>query len=284
MIIRSRIEDKGDGSSKIVLETVDGALVEAVRFVAWDDVPNICVSSQIGCSFACRHCATGTMQLKRNLAASEMIDQVKAASWPGDCVDVLFMGMGEPFANLGEVMRAIERMVASGQLRAWEQAFVCTSGIASRGWEDLARLPNRPHLTVSLHAGTDATRVRVVPHAERMDLAALAATIRRYTAATGDTVDLNYTVLGGVNDDDANFAAFAAYAHDHGCRARIIPFNTWLGAPFGPASTERTERLCAMLANAGVPVLYRPSAGSRIGAGCGQLAVRGGELEHHSAG
>jgi 23S rRNA (adenine2503-C2)-methyltransferase len=273
MIVSSRVDDEVDGSFKVTMETIDGHLIEAVRFVAWDGVSNICVSCQIGCSFACTHCATGTMPLRRNLTAHEMVDQVMTMSEPGERVDVLYMGMGEPFANLGEIVRSIDMLVSSGRLDRREQAFLCTSGIRSRSWRELAQLPRRPHLTISLHAGTDVTRARIVPHADRMGLTVLADSIREYVDATGNVVDLNYTVLRGVNDDDGNFLAFAKYARHLGCRARIIPFNTWRGAPFAAAQVDRIERLCEVLGHCDVPVVYRPSSGSRIGAGCGQLVT-----------
>jgi 23S rRNA (adenine2503-C2)-methyltransferase len=273
MIVSSRVEDEVDGSFKVTMETPDGSLVEAVRFIAWDGIPNICVSCQIGCSFACTHCATGTMPLTRNLTAGEMIEQVAAMSEPGETVHVLYMGMGEPFANLGEIIHSIDMLISSGWLEGREQAFLCTSGIRTSWWRDLAQLPRRPHLTISLHAGTDATRARIIPHAAKMSLTMLADTIRHYVEATGNIVDLNYTVLRGVNDDDENFIAFAKYARSLGCRARIIPFNTWRGAPFAAAQTDRIDRLCEVLSNHSVPVLFRPSSGSRIGAGCGQLVT-----------
>jgi 23S rRNA (adenine2503-C2)-methyltransferase len=174
---------------------------------------------------------------------------------------------------LGEIIRSIDMLISSGRLEGREQAFVCTSGIRTRWWRDLAQLPRRPHLSISLHAGTDATRARIIPHADKMSLNILADTIRHYVGATGSVVDLNYTVLRDVNDDDENFVAFANYACNLGCRARIIPFNTWRGAPFAAAQTDRIERLCEVLSNHAVPVAFRPSSGSRIGAGCGQLVT-----------
>ncbi|WP_090881260.1 radical SAM protein [Bauldia litoralis] len=141
MKITERFADE-TGAAKVVLKTEDDHRVEASVFIA-GSVEKICVSCQVGCSYTCRHCATWTMGLGRNLSAQEMYDQVVACK-TSPTVDVLFMGMGEPFANLQRVLESVDMLVSSEIVENARQTHIATSGIAGSGWKTLQGLRKRP--------------------------------------------------------------------------------------------------------------------------------------------
>ena len=261
------------GAAKFVLTTDDHHKVEASVFTVSDGTENVCVSCQVGCSYVCRHCATGMLGFGRNLTAREMFDQVAACRTAGN-VDVLFMGMGEPFANLRRVLQSIDMLVEAGIAANVRHTHIATSGIAGRGWQVLQGLKERPTISVSFHAGTNEARRQIIPHADLMDLAELCRQISEYKRSTGDQVFLNYTPLKGINDSLAEFESFCRYVCELDCVARITPFNSWPSATVSGAETEKAELLEARLRFHKCSYLMRPSQGASVFAGCGQLGAR----------
>jgi adenine C2-methylase RlmN of 23S rRNA A2503 and tRNA A37 len=271
MEIERKIVDQS-GTAKYRLTTHDRHKIEATVFCAGDGTENVCVSCQAGCSYDCTHCATGTLGLGRNLTAKEMFEQVTLCH-RRPTVDVLYMGMGEPFVNLPRVLDSITMLVAAGIVLDARHAHIATSGIAGPGWQILQKIEQRPTISVSFHAGTDAVRQRIIPHGKSMNLAQLSRAIREYKTRTGDQVFLNYTPLKEVNDSFDEFEAFCRLVRDLDCVARITPFNAWSGATVFAADVDKLDLLESRLQLHECAYLKRPSRGSTVFGGCGQLGA-----------
>lgn len=259
-----------EGSAKYLFRMTDGALVEGVSFVASAAV-NLCLSSQVGCAYRCSHCATGLLQFERNLSAEEMVAQAQQMVH-GRAFDPLFLGQGEPFLNLDEVLRAIDLMVERSLIEAPRRALVGTSGVA-RGWSPLAARTERPHLSVSVHGVPDEVRVRVIPHGRGYGLSRLERDLLAYQERTGDRVTLNYTPIREVNDSEENFVAFARFAQRLACTVRVIPYNPVAALPHRCSPPDRIARLVQTLAEHAVDCIQRPSAAVSVLGGCGQLGL-----------
>jgi 23S rRNA (adenine2503-C2)-methyltransferase len=263
----------------------DGARFETVRIPLADpDRFTVCVSSQVGCALACSFCATGRLGLSRNLAAWEIVEQVRVvrARLPrGRVHGVVFQGMGEPLANLDAVLAAIAVMSEPCALGIDARAItVCTAGLPA-GIRRLAREAPRVRLGLSLSSAIATHRRRVMPIAERHELDDVIAAVADHARTTGLAPMWAVTLLDGVNDSEADARALAERAHAFiaatGIRPRIsiVAYNA-IGGP-GPDSdpfTRSTREVAfrATLAAARLPSHRRYSGGSDVGAACGQLA------------
>lgn len=271
---------------KYLFEGEGGARFEAVRIPLEDpDRFTACVSSQVGCALACAFCATGRLGLTRNLAAWEIVEQVRAvrARLPrGRVHGVVFQGMGEPLANLDAVLEAIAVLTEPCALGIDARAItVCTAGLPA-GIRRLAREAPRVRLGLSLASAIAAHRRRVMPIADRHELDDVLAAAADHARATGLSPMWAVTLLDGVNDSEADAAALAgrvaAFAAATGVRPRIsvIAYNS-IGEggadPFGRSPREAAFR--AVLSAAGLPSHRRYSGGGDVAAACGQLAARG---------
>lgn len=266
----------GDGAVRLLLRARDGALVEAVLIPA-PGRTTLCVSSQVGCARACSFCETGTLGLQRQLSAGEIVDQVRAARaeharLPGapPLVNLVFMGMGEPFDNLGEVLRAI-RLLTDGRSYDFAPARVTVStvGVADRIGAFFAG--SKARLAVSLNAPDDARRSRIMPVNERFSLAALKRALIDHTPH-GRGVLFEYVLFHGVNDAAADADALAEYVEGIRCRVNVIPCNPGPDPALAPPPEEVVTAFLQRLASRGVTTLVRRPRGRDVGGACGQLA------------
>jgi len=264
-----------DGAThKFVLRLPDGARVEAVSMRTERRV-TLCLSSQVGCALKCAFCATGLMGLRRNLRAEEIVAQVIAMgdfhTWRDDRFNLVFMGMGEPLANLEAVVDAI-RIVHDGlglNLGA-RRITVSTSGLVPQ-IDALAESGLPVGLALSLHATTDELRDRLVPLNRRWPIAELLAAARRYGQRTGRRVTLEYTLLGGVNDRAQDADRLAGIARDLPSKINLIPYNPVPGLPFERPTPEAVEAFARRLLPQAPAVTVRKTMGREIWAACGQL-------------
>lgn len=275
---------------KMTFRLRDGAVIESVRIpLEKAGRYSVCVSSQVGCALACAFCATGTMGLKRNLEAWEIVEQVRrvredlAADPPPGVArpkihGVLFQGMGEPMANLDRVIDAI-RVLGDPSAQAIDvrNITVCTAGIPS-GIRRLAAEVPAARLGVSLGTARPGARRSLMPIDGAHPLSSVMEAAGEHARATGHAPMFAYTLLAGHNDTDEDAAGLAdlvrSFAATHGVRPRLslIPFNGFEGSGF-----ERSARLDAFrnaLAAAGAFAIVRYSGGGDVGAACGQLVAR----------
>lgn len=268
-----------DTARKTLFQTADGHPVEAVLMQVAGRA-TVCVSTQVGCAVGCAFCASGRLGLRRDLTAEEMVDQVlHFARFLRDqdagrrVTNVVFMGMGEPFHNYDQTLRACRLLNdPKGFGLAARGISVSTVGVAP-GIDRFAGEALQVNLAVSLHAATDELRDRLVPLNRTYPLDAVFAACERYVAATRRKLLFEYVVLRGVNDTPAQAAALAQRLRRPLYHLNLIAYNE-TGGEFSRPAPGEVEELRARLERAGVSVTVRHSPGGDIEAACGQLALR----------
>jgi 23S rRNA (adenine2503-C2)-methyltransferase len=264
-----------DGSRKLVFRLEDGARVSAV-VMPDDGRTTLCLSTQVGCGYACAFCLTGTMGLTRNLTAAEIVGQLLAANTllaEGERVThIVFMGMGEPLANYAALVQAL-RLLTDAKLGLGyspRRLTVSTVGLVS-GIEKLAREDLKVNLAISLHAASDEVRSRLMPVNRAWNLEALMRAVRAYPLAPRQHVFFEYVVLDGVNDSPEDAQRLVRLLRGIRAKVNLIPFNDWEGSGFRRPPLARILAFQSILLDAGLTTTVRWSKGEDIGAACGQL-------------
>ncbi len=265
-----------DGAVKFVFALEDGRAIESV-LIPEEDRNTLCISSQAGCAMGCSFCFTGKMGFGRNLRVAEIVGQVCAVrDWMLEgrmppLTNLVFMGMGEPLANLDRVLDAISLFTEQRGLDFSNRRItVSTCGLVPQ----MLRLgeESEVNLAVSLHAADDATRSRLMPVNRRYPLAVLIEAARRYRQKRRKRVMFEYTLLAGINDSDADAEKLARLLHGIRCKINLLGVNPVAGSDFRSPGMERILRFQAILRAQGYTVFIRQSRGSDIAAACGQLA------------
>ncbi|MGC9326826.1 MAG: 23S rRNA (adenine(2503)-C(2))-methyltransferase RlmN, partial [Candidatus Hinthialibacter sp.] len=298
--IRVRQEDPADGTVKCLFELRDGECVEAVLMPRYEDgaktdpqtgvVKNhkqmkmqgytTCITTQVGCMFACRFCASGQMGLKRNMTADEIIAQVMAFHRAEPSLSrIVFMGTGEPLHNYDHVKRAIDILTDPlGLGFSPRRITVSTVGLvpeiyrmAKEGW--------KVKLAVSLHATTDAKRAEIMPLARSYQLDQLKDALLYYQRNNGRRISLEYLMLGGVNDSRKDAERLLRFCDGLLSHVNLIPYNAVSKSEFRPSSQERLQWFKDGLRRGKIDATVRYSRGRHIDAACGQLRLRH-EREH----
>jgi len=276
-LVTERLSDRGD-TVKLLWALGGGARVETVLML-YPDRATVCVSSQAGCAMACGFCATGQAGFERHLTTGEIVEQVvRAAQRARDggrrVSNVVFMGMGEPFANYDRTWAAVERLHDDLGLSA-RHLTLSTVGIVP-GIQRLAaeRLP--VNLAVSLHAANDRLRDELVPINRRYPLVPLLDACAAYVRAKGRRLSFEWAMIDGVNDRGTDADELAALCHRLPLAAHVnlIPLNPTPGWPTTGSPPERVRAFRDRLTDRGVNVTVRRNRGTDIDAACGQLASR----------
>jgi 23S rRNA (adenine2503-C2)-methyltransferase len=266
-----------DGTTKLLLEE-GGGQIETV-LLPYEERVSVCISSQVGCPVGCTFCATATMGFARNLTAGEMVDQVLAAqeaarqSGRKRITHVVVMGMGEPLINLNALLKAI-RLLNREVGIAMRHITVSTAGYVP-GIRRLAEENLQITLALSLHAPNDEVRVPLIPLARKYPLAETMAAVRDYATRTGRRVTLEYLLLAGVNDSEAQALELARLVHGMITHVNLIPWNPADSfSKFQAPSADRIRAFRRTLERHGLTVTQRVERGQEISAACGQLAVK----------
>jgi 23S rRNA (adenine2503-C2)-methyltransferase len=263
-----------DGSQKLVLILADGARVQSV-LMPDEDRLTLCVSTQVGCGFACAFCFTGTMGLQRNLSAGEIVGQVLAAratlAEGTRITHVVYMGMGEPLANYAATVKSL-RLLTDPHALAFSprRITVSTVGLVS-GIEKLAKEDLKVNLAISLHATSNAIRDRIMPVNKGFAIEELLAACRRFPVAFRQRITFEYVLLDGVNDAAEDARRLVRLLKGIRAKVNLIPFNDWEGSGFGRPPLPRILAFQSVLLEHGVRATVRWSKGEDIGAACGQL-------------
>ena len=274
-----RVQASQDGQTvKTLFRCEDGKTIEAVLMCHQDERNTVCVSSQAGCAMACTFCATGTMGLKRNLTAEEIVEQVihyaRFLKPKGEGVtNVVLMGMGEPLHNYDNVMQALKTLNDhDGFNFGARRMSISTCGIVP-GILRLADEPLQVNLAISLHAGTDEVRSKIMPVNKAYPLVKLIDAVRIYMQKTNRKVMFEYLLLKGINDrrEDAQAVAKLLGSDVRLVHVNVIKYHNTLAFQ----GTERGARtdFVEYLRELGVPATHRVTFGEDIDAACGQLAV-----------
>lgn len=271
------LERRGDHdlTTKWLWQVAGGDQVETV-LMRTADRATVCVSSQAGCAMACTFCATGQAGFERHLTTAEIVEQVVRAQHasPQRVSNVVFMGMGEPLANLDEVEPALERLHADLGLSA-RHLTVSTVGVVP-GIERLTRFRLPVTLAVSLHAPDDALRDELVPLNRRYPIADVLDAARGYVEAKGRRVTFEYACISGVNDHPHRADALAGRlaGFPGGAHVNLIPLNPTAGYRGGAPAAGRIAAFADRLTARGLTATVRRNRGTDIDAACGQLRMR----------
>ena len=261
---------EGDGG-----ETGDGSEAgEAPAGRTWSRA-TICVSSQVGCAVNCRFCLTAALGVKRNLTAGEIVGQVCAAlrdrgvTPPEDRVNLVFMGMGEPFLNYEPFMSAV-RLLVDGVGIPESRMTVSTAGIVTKVHE-FGLEAIRPKLAISLNGSNDLLRERLMPLNRKWDLKQLMAAARSFPLRPRERLTFEYVLLRDVNDSDANARELAELIRGIRAKVNLIALNPGPGIDFETPEPDRILKFQQVLVSCGIPTFVRRPRGRDIFAACGQL-------------
>ncbi len=272
---KMEVQESDTGTRKLLCRLVDGELIEEVLIPA-PDRRTVCVSSQVGCMFGCAFCASGQLGVKRNLKAGEIVGEVLAAEREyGDRItNVVFMGIGEPFDNYDEVMRAVRILNdPDGYCLGARRITISTCGVVP-GIQRLENEGLQVELSVSLHAPTNTIRDTLMPVNVSWSLDELLATCRRYTERTKRIITFEYTLIRDVNDTEQDCADLVRLLSDFPCRVNLIPLSEIEEYEGRTSHRETVEKFIRRLEKAGINTTVRWSKGTDVNAACGQLRSR----------
>lgn len=270
-----------DTTQKLLFRLRDGQLIESVLIPASpalygerSDRRTLCVSTQVGCAYGCKFCASGLDGFTRNLEPGEIVEQVlQAEAMSGERVDnLVFMGMGEPLANYPNLTRALSILNDTdwGVGIGARHITISTSGVVPR-IRDLAEQPLQVRLAVSLHGASDDVRGQIMPVNKRYNVAALMEACAHWHAHKKQRLTFEYILIDGVNDQESEAHALARHARPLEAKVNLIPYNTVEGLPWQRPPVDRQEAFRAILKRAGVDATLRREKGHDIEAACGQL-------------
>ncbi|HEX3625770.1 MAG TPA: 23S rRNA (adenine(2503)-C(2))-methyltransferase RlmN [Verrucomicrobiae bacterium] len=288
-----RKQGSPDTTEKFLWRLADHSLIESVLIPAnpalygeASDRHTLCISTQVGCAYGCKFCASGLEGWKRNLQPHEIIEQIlsieRVAAPPANTREVqsrvvdniVVMGMGEPLANYDNLMKALRILNApwGGGIGA-RKITISTSGLAPE-MRKLAAEPLQFRLAVSLHGATDEVRSKIMPVNKKYPLAELVAACSEYQAQKGRMITLEYILIAGVNDSVEQTRPLATLAKKIFAKVNLIPYNTVEGLPWERPSEEVCERFLEALEKQNVTATLRREKGHDIDAACGQLRLK----------
>jgi 23S rRNA (adenine2503-C2)-methyltransferase len=269
-----------DTTQKFLFRLADGQLIETVLIPASpalygeaSDRRTLCVSSQVGCAYGCKFCASGLDGWTRNLHAGEIVEQIlRVEAAAGEKINnLVFMGMGEPLANYEQLIRAVGIINAPwGVGLGARHITISTSGLAPQ-IRRLADQPLQVRLAISLHGATDAVRAEIMPVNRKYPLAELLDACRYYRASKKQKLTFEYILIGGINDTEEQARALAPLAVELDAKVNLIPYNSVEGLAWTRPPLERQEAFVRLLRSRGVAATLRREKGHDIDAACGQL-------------
>jgi 23S rRNA (adenine2503-C2)-methyltransferase len=272
-----------DTTRKFLFRLHDGQMIETVLIPASPalygeraDRRTVCISSQVGCAYGCKFCASGLDGFKRNLTAGEIVAQFLAVEeLSGERIgNIVFMGMGEPFANYQNLMQAIGILNAPwGVGLGARNMTVSTSGLVPR-IREFADQPLQVRLAISLHGATDGVREKIMPVNRRYPLSALLDACEHYCSCKSQRLTFEYILIRGVNDTDEQARALAGHARRLRAKVNLIPYNDVKGLDWKRPAPAVQERFLDLLRAQGVSATLRREKGHDIAAACGQLRLQ----------
>jgi 23S rRNA (adenine2503-C2)-methyltransferase len=302
-----------DITQKFLWKLADGAFVESVLIPAnpalygeASDRHTLCISTQVGCAYGCKFCASGLDGWKRNLGVHEIVEQILAVernqssefkvqgsalakpetpnSEPRTVNNIVVMGMGEPLANYENLLKALRILNApwGGGIGA-RKITISTSGLVPQ-IRRLADEPEQFRLAISLHGATDEVRARIMPVNKKYPLKELTAALEYYQAQKDRMITFEYILIAGVNDAMEQTRPLGALAHHLRAKINLIPYNKVEGLPWARPSEDVCEDFLAALERQKIPATLRREKGGDIDAACGQLRLKTEKELGHAAG
>jgi len=292
----ARKQGSPDTTQKFLWKLADGAFIESVLIPAnpalygeASDRHTLCISTQVGCAYGCRFCASGLDGWKRNLGVHEIVEQIlaverwHAAQPKAESLEptaervvnnIVVMGMGEPLANYDHLIKALKILNApwGGSIGA-RRITISTSGLTPQ-IRKLAVEPMQFRLAISLHGATDEVRNRIMPVNKKYPLTELTAACEDYQKLKGRMITLEYILIAGINDSLEQTRPLATLAKRLYAKVNLIPYNKVEDLPWVRPAEEVCERFLAALEKLGVTATLRREKGGDIDAACGQLRLK----------
>ena len=282
-LTHTHTQGSADTTRKFLFKLHDGRYVESVLIPAnpalyggASDRRTLCVSSQVGCAYGCKFCASGLAGFTRNLDASEIAGQVLAAEQlSNERVDnIVFMGMGEPLANINNLLAAINLITNEKTLHLGARHLtISTSGLVPQ-IRQLAEHPQQIRLAISLHGATDEIRQQIMPVNRKWPLAELFDALDYWNSHKNQKLTLEYILIENINDSLEQATILARVARRLRAKVNLIPYNTVEGLEWKRPNDKQCRAFRDILKNAGVQATLRLEKGHDIDAACGQLRLK----------
>lgn len=272
--VKARATSSADGTVKYLMELDDGLAVEAVYLPA-EDHDTVCLSTQIGCRFGCRFCATASLGFRRNLTAYEIAVQfaiIRDERPERNIRNAVLMGQGEPLDNYVAAVGGVE-LLQEYQGLGSRRITISTVGLTG-GVKRLADDGVRAKLAVSLNAARQELRESLMPVAKKHSLEELSDALSYYYKKARRRPTLEYVLIGGVNDGPADARALVKFSRRFPSKINIIRYNPWPGCPYGPPDEAAVDAFLAEVAGGPMALTVRENRGADVAAACGQLARR----------
>lgn len=278
-----RTSGAADTTRKFLFRLADAQMIESVLIPASpalygeaSDRRTICISSQVGCAYGCKFCASGLDGWKRNLTAGEIVRQFLCVEALGGekINNIVFMGMGEPMANYDNLLKAIGILNAPwGVGLGARHMTVSTSGLVP-GIRNLGAQPLQVRLAISLHGATDEVRTKIMPVNKKYPLADLLEACGEYVRLKKQKITFEYILIKGINDTPEQARLLASHAHKLGAKINLIPYNTVEGLEWERPDEETQEKFLSTVRKGGADATLRREKGHDIAAACGQLRLQ----------
>jgi len=278
-----KLQGSHDTTRKLLWHLRSGDYIESVLIPASTDLfgeradrLTLCVSTQVGCAYGCKFCASGLEGWKRNLTTGEIVAQILETerATKSKINNIVFMGMGEPLANYQNLIKGITIINSHWGVNIGARHItVSTSGLAPQ-IRELADQPLQIRLALSLHGATDAVRQQIMPVNKKYPLAELLDACADYQAKKRKMMALEYILIEGVNDSMEQAALLAKHARRLHAKVNLIPYNTVEGLEWKRPSDHVIDRFAAILVAAKITVTVRREKGHDIDAACGQLRLK----------
>lgn len=266
-----------DRTEKLLLRTRDGETLECV-LMREEDRRTICISTQIGCAMGCVFCASGLLGVKRSLTAGEILEQIlrldRLLSGDERLTNIVVMGIGEPLANLSNLLAALDHVIEKGGLgMSMRRITISTVGLPEK-IRELAKIHKPYNLAVSLHAPNDALRTELVPVNKNIGIEEVLKAADDYFEISGRRVTYEYILIGGKNDAPEHARQLAKLLSGRCAHVNLIPMNKVAESPFDEPSETRKREFVRILEEAGTVATIRKRKGADIDAACGQLRLK----------
>lgn len=267
-----KVSESSDGTKKYLFPVRAGGFIEAA-YIPEKDRATLCVSSQIGCKMGCLFCMTGKQGFQGQLSANEILNQIRSLPEREKLTNIVFMGMGEPFNNLENVLKSVQILTETwGFEMAPRRITVSTIGIIPGMVKFLEQ--TKAHLAVSLHSPFEVERKNLIPIEKVYPLSAIMKTIKNTEWGRQRRVSFEYIMFKELNDTEQHIKGLVKLLHGIKCRINLIRFHPFPGSPLQSSDTKTIEWFRDTLKEKGIMTTIRTSRGQDIEAACGLLSTK----------
>ena len=274
----TKVQISADGTKKYLFPTIQHKFIETAM-IPERDRKTVCVSSQVGCKMGCLFCFTAKQGFQGQLSAGEIVNQIRSIDEAGDVSNIVYMGMGEPFDNLDEVLKSIEILTSEwGFAMSPRRITVSTIGIIPGMLTFLEK--SEAHLAVSLHTPFNEERQKLMPVQVAYPIEEVVREIKSWDFGRQRRVSFEYILFEGLNDSPAHVRELSRLLDGLKCRINLIRFHPVPGTPLKSPSDKVMQEFKDALNNKGILTTVRASRGQDIYAACGLLSTKGIEAPH----